>query len=319
MTTQRMPKKGEIVIFTPNTDDSVARSNSAKECVAIITQVWSYGCVNIKIVPDHGPMQDRGSVTHKSLNPAGYHFEYQDEYDTRINPIKTEPFPIGGVQGANHMGVIGFQGPNCIGSIGTTASLGATGTPRLICNHMYSKTMNQAYPRVCISCVATEKEEVTLVKVKQTPSIYRDLAFKDLGYPQRRDIFRDCYANDPDLINILAVKLHREITTKHRYSNISLRGLNLKTLITTFLIDKYICVELVFDAAGKILGLKQIDPVTILPTIIEKEPYWIQYPDNISLKRLFSDAQIAWLSFDDISSYDELIKQLTVFADKLDY
>ena len=50
-------------------------------CSYIVTRPWSSVCVNLKIVPDHGPKQDRGSVTHFSANPAGYHFMFQDEYE----------------------------------------------------------------------------------------------------------------------------------------------------------------------------------------------------------------------------------------------
>ena len=77
----RMPKLGETVIFFPNPDDTVARSNGATECPAIVTRPWSAVVTNLKLIPDHGPMQDRGSVSHWSANPAGYHFMYMDEYE----------------------------------------------------------------------------------------------------------------------------------------------------------------------------------------------------------------------------------------------
>jgi hypothetical protein len=75
----RMPKIGEMVIFFPNPDDSVARSNNNECCPAIVTRAWSSVCVNLKIIPDHGPMQDRGSVSHHTANPAGYHFKFMNE------------------------------------------------------------------------------------------------------------------------------------------------------------------------------------------------------------------------------------------------
>ena len=76
----RMPKIGESVLFTPNPNDEVAKSNyNTGEVAAIVTRVWSETCVNLKIVPDCGPMQDRTSVVHFSANPAGYHFRFQDE------------------------------------------------------------------------------------------------------------------------------------------------------------------------------------------------------------------------------------------------
>lgn len=85
---ERMPKVGETILFTPNPDDTVSRSNSNDGPVAaIVTRVWSSICVNLKVIPDHGPMQDRGSVTHKSANPAGYHFQFMDEvYPEAVDP-----------------------------------------------------------------------------------------------------------------------------------------------------------------------------------------------------------------------------------------
>lgn len=84
----RMPKVGETILFTPNPDDTVSRSNGNDGPIAaIVTRVWSSICVNLKVVPDHGPMQDRGSVTHKSANPAGYHFQFMNEvYPESVNP-----------------------------------------------------------------------------------------------------------------------------------------------------------------------------------------------------------------------------------------
>lgn len=77
----RKPLIGEIVLFQCNPDDTIATSNHNHDVIpAIITRVWSEVCVNLKIIPDCGPMQDRTSVTHQSANPAGYHFQFHDEY-----------------------------------------------------------------------------------------------------------------------------------------------------------------------------------------------------------------------------------------------
>jgi len=71
------PYVGQIVQFMPNPTDEVAKSNHNTGYIpAIITRVWSEKTVNLKIIPDHGPMQDRGSVSHISNNPAGYHYIY---------------------------------------------------------------------------------------------------------------------------------------------------------------------------------------------------------------------------------------------------
>jgi hypothetical protein len=88
----RSPQVGEIVLFTANPDDSIAHSNYNKdEIPAIITRVWSDVCVNVKIIPDCGAMQDRTSVVHYTANPAGYHFRYKDEQKSISTPVTNSP------------------------------------------------------------------------------------------------------------------------------------------------------------------------------------------------------------------------------------
>jgi hypothetical protein len=87
----RMPRVGEIVLFTPNPTDTIAMSNNNDgEIAAIVTRVWSAVCVNLKIIPDHGPMQDRGSVVHYTANPCGYHFVFSDEGTAEMEKIMRE-------------------------------------------------------------------------------------------------------------------------------------------------------------------------------------------------------------------------------------
>lgn len=82
----RKPYVGETILFTANPDDTVAHSNHNKdEIPAIVTRVWSEMCINCKIIPDCGPMQDRTSVVHQSANPAGYHFRFIGE--EKISPV----------------------------------------------------------------------------------------------------------------------------------------------------------------------------------------------------------------------------------------
>lgn len=62
----RKPQVGDSVWYFPPSEDAVARSNNNKGVVsAQITRVWgtdNTSAVNLKIFPDHGPVQDRGSV-----------------------------------------------------------------------------------------------------------------------------------------------------------------------------------------------------------------------------------------------------------------
>ncbi len=86
MYNQKQPRIGESILFFPKSDDSVALSNGKKAgmdpVAAIVTQVWSPIMVNLKVIPDHGPMQDRGSVSHKSAMGAAdtYYWVFPDEY-----------------------------------------------------------------------------------------------------------------------------------------------------------------------------------------------------------------------------------------------
>ncbi len=82
----RSPQVGDTVLFKANPDDSISHSNWNKDRIpAIITRKWSDYCVNIKIIPDCGPMQDRTSVVHQSINAAGYNFIYPGEAENYIN------------------------------------------------------------------------------------------------------------------------------------------------------------------------------------------------------------------------------------------
>lgn len=71
-------KVGDIVKFHPHKDDKVSFSNGHPGPIAaIVTRVWpgDDGMVNLKIVPDCGPMEDRGSVRPKSDKQLSYCYE----------------------------------------------------------------------------------------------------------------------------------------------------------------------------------------------------------------------------------------------------
>lgn len=92
--TGRTPRLGETVLFYPKPDDSVAKSNHNDDPIpAIITRVWSAICVNLKIFPDCGAVQDRTSVCHQSANPVNYNFMFIEEYygdDEQKEQVLTE-------------------------------------------------------------------------------------------------------------------------------------------------------------------------------------------------------------------------------------
>lgn len=96
----KQPQVGDIVLFTCNPGDDIAKSNYNHDPIpAIITRVWGEVCVNIKIIPDCGAMQDRTSVVHFSQNPAGFNWRYNDErdtvsVDTNINLMKQSTYKM---------------------------------------------------------------------------------------------------------------------------------------------------------------------------------------------------------------------------------
>jgi hypothetical protein len=82
---ERRPRVGQSILFFANSDDAIALSNGKKmgdPVAAIVTQVWSPITVNLKLIPDHAAMQDRGSVTHKSAmgEGGGYYWLFPEEY-----------------------------------------------------------------------------------------------------------------------------------------------------------------------------------------------------------------------------------------------
>lgn len=85
MSTTKTPQVGQSILFFANSDDSIALSNGKRmgdPVAAIITQVWGPVMVNLKLIPDHAAMQDRGSVGHKSLMPGGggYYWMFPEEF-----------------------------------------------------------------------------------------------------------------------------------------------------------------------------------------------------------------------------------------------
>lgn len=64
--TNRKPLVGDTIWYFPPAEDQIAKSNNNKGIVAaIITRAWGFDAtcaVNLKVIPDHGPIQDRGSV-----------------------------------------------------------------------------------------------------------------------------------------------------------------------------------------------------------------------------------------------------------------
>ena len=89
-------------------------------------------------------------------------------------------------------------------------------------------------------------------------------------------------------------------------------GLTAWNYMKTFLIDGFLAFEIIFDEKQKnILDLQLLDPLTIVPTEIEKNVSmgWIQYPQDEKLKRVLLKDQVIYISYSDdepISYVEEL-------------
>lgn len=79
-------------------------------------------------------------------------------------------------------------------------------------------------------------------------------------------------------------------------------------LMRDFLIDGYICMEIVYDDKSKnIIGFARMKPETVVPAF---EPgignIWIQYPEDPQNRRIFLDSQIIYISYSIQNDYTEI-------------
>lgn len=172
------------------------------------------------------------------------------------------------------------------------------------------------------------------------------IAYFDKSYEQRRDFLRKfsmngeiewildticdesivydennlfCRPDDSNLVNHLKDEVGDEIksdlhkTFKKLYVKFGFNN-NIKAWesFRRFLIDGFIAYEIVYDSkATKILGLKELDPITLRPAVKlvdnKYEKYWIQYEDNPSLRRELTDKQVIYVSYtQDLSGYSRI-------------
>lgn len=75
-----------------------------------------------------------------------------------------------------------------------------------------------------------------------------------------------------------------------------------------WLVDGYICREIIYDKRGKnIIGFQKLDPMTIVPMVDEatRLKIWVQYPQSSENRRIFLDGEIIYISYSGGSSYIE--------------
>lgn len=84
---------GQSVVYIQGEHETLY--NGHNNHPAIITQVWSPTCVNLKVFFDCGPVEDRTSVcTLDQIQKGGAYFEYNNyNLDNKIKSIVLEMIP----------------------------------------------------------------------------------------------------------------------------------------------------------------------------------------------------------------------------------
>jgi len=76
-----------------------------------------------------------------------------------------------------------------------------------------------------------------------------------------------------------------------------------------WLVEGYICREIIYDAKGKnVVGFQKLDPATIIP-IVDADTQlkiWVQHPYDEQNRRILLDAEIIYISYSGSSSFMEL-------------
>lgn len=79
-------------------------------------------------------------------------------------------------------------------------------------------------------------------------------------------------------------------------------------LARDWLVEGYICREIVYDSKGKnIIGFQKLDPLSVMPIIDENTglKIWIQHPNDEINRRVLIDAEIIYISYSGSSNYME--------------
>lgn len=82
-------------------------------------------------------------------------------------------------------------------------------------------------------------------------------------------------------------------------------GITAWNYFNKWLIDGYLAFEIIYDESEKnIIGFKELDPVTLVPTINKEDnkKIWIQYQGDGQKERVLYDAHVIYLSYASINS-----------------
>lgn len=85
-------------------------------------------------------------------------------------------------------------------------------------------------------------------------------------------------------------------------------GITAWNLFRILLIDGFLAFEFIYDDKCKnIIGINQLDPSTILPSVepTTGDSVWIQYPESPEFRRILLDSQVVYISYSSGAEFSE--------------
>lgn len=171
-----------------------------------------------------------------------------------------------------------------------------------------------------------------VAKILQTKAI----SYLDRAYPEKQRILREYARKDEirDFITIVAdeaimysedddfcfpvtlgEEFSEEIKKKYQenfkkiYNTYNFNnGTIAWNFFRTLLIDGFLAFEIIYDDRNKnVIGINQLDPSTLLPSIepTTGDSIWVQYPESPEFRRILLDSQIVYISYSSGAEFAE--------------
>jgi hypothetical protein len=172
----------------------------------------------------------------------------------------------------------------------------------------------------------------SVAKILQTKSI----SYLDRGYPEKQRILREYARKDEirEYISIIAdeavvysesedfcfpTELPQEFSEeiKKKYHEnfkkiYNIFNFNNGTVAWNYfrilLIDGFLAFEVIYDDKNRnIIGINQLDPTTLLPSVepTTGDSIWVQYPESPEFRRILLDSQIIYISYSSGAEFSE--------------
>jgi len=136
------------------------------------------------------------------------------------------------------------------------------------------------------------------------------IKFEDLDYKSKRNIYRE-YSNKDEIkhcIETVADEIYNKFTNVP--SNIDNFQIEWNQIVK-YLTEGYIAFEIMYDDSFKnIIGLKELDPLTLVPSYEKGKMVWHQYSEHPTMKRLLYDGQVIMISYQDMNMNQSYVDSL---------